>query len=81
MDFFGVSNITINLLILIMKMYICQIRGSTRHFSVKTLRKQIYYVILTDRKVMTGSKFRLKWSKYDRLLNESEQYESHFILK
>ena len=38
-------------------------------------------MILTDKKVMTESKFRLKWSKYDHLLNESEQYENHFISK
>ena len=36
---FGVSDITINLLILIMKMYICQIRGSTKHFFGENFKK------------------------------------------
>ena len=27
---------------------------------------------------MTESKFKLKWSKYDRLFKESEQYEKSF---
>ena len=47
---FRVNDITVNLLILVMKMYLCQVRSSTKHFSVETLRKQIYYRILTDKK-------------------------------
>ena len=75
---FGVNDVTVNLLILLIKMYLCQVRSSTKHLSVKTLRKQIYYRILTDKKVMTESKFKVKWSKYDRLFKESEQYEKSF---
>ena len=75
---FGVNDISVNLLILIIKMYICQVRSNKKHFSVETLRKQIYYRILTYRKTMTESKFKIKWSKYDRLLKESEQYEKSF---
>ena len=57
---FGMNDITVNLLILIMKMFLCQVKNSIKHFSVETLRKQIYYMILTDKKLMAESKFKLK---------------------
>ena len=75
---FGVNDLAVNLLILVMKMYICQVRSSTKIFSVETLRKQIYYRILTDKKVLTETRFKLKWSKYDGLIKDSEQYEKSF---
>ena len=75
---FGVNDVTVNLLLLVIKMYICQVRSSTKHFSVITLRKQIYYRILTDKKILNETKFKLKWSKYDDLMKASEQYEKCF---
>ena len=50
---FGVNDLAVNLLILEMKMYICQVRCSTKIVSVETLRKQINCRILTDKKVFT----------------------------
>ena len=70
---FGVNDVTVNLLILVIKIYICQVRSSTKHFSVITLRKQIYCRILTDKKILNETKFKLKWSKYDDLMKDSEQ--------
>ena len=69
---FGVDNTAINAIFLIMKKYVCYVRGYKKHFSNKSLVQQILRRIAVDYKLLSPIKFSKKWLSFPDLVVQSE---------
>ena len=76
---FGVNDPAINVLLLIIKRYLCQIRSGLNCFSLLALRKEIYYRILSEKKTMSEQNFDIKWSNLQNLVQDSLQFGKKFL--
>ena len=71
---FGVANPSVNLLLLIIKKYLCDVRSGLYSFSIHKLQREIYMRILSDKKFMNPIDFETKLFTHATLVNESVQY-------
>ena len=73
---FGTCDPAINLIILIMKSHICQVRSGNKEFSITALKKEIFLHILAEKTYLPAVRFNRKWLNFIPLVDESVQFGS-----
>ena len=73
---FGVNNLALNMIFLIVKKYILYVRTFKLAFSSKHVMQQIYDRIIVDKRVLSQYKFNIKWVKFINLVNEAIAYHT-----
>ena len=71
---FGVGHSALNVMILLLKKYILNIRTYKRTFSVTYIAQQIYRRIILDKKTLRAEKFTEKWYDFYFLVQQAFRY-------
>ena len=71
---FGVEHSALNVMILLIKKYILEIRTYNLTFSVSYIMHQIYIRIILDKKTMMCDKFTEKWCDFYHLVQQAFIY-------
>ena len=65
---FGVNNLALNMIFLIVKKYMLYVRTFKLAFSSKHVIQQIYDRIIVDKRLLSQYKFSIKWVKFDEAI-------------
>ena len=75
---FGVHDQADNMLCIIIKKQICDIRGQEKDFFIETFLKKLYLSIVAEKNMLRERQFSLKWSNYCVLVRNSCNYFKNY---
>ena len=71
---FGVDDPALNVVFLILKKYIMNVRTYKNTFSLSNAMNQIYRRIMLENKVLKSELFSCKWQRYQHIVNQAQIY-------
>ena len=71
---FGVEDPAQNVIILVLKKYILNVRTYKLHFSINNIMRQIFRRIILDSKMMNLDRFIKKWQCFQDLIEQAQNY-------
>ena len=71
---FGVDDPALNVIFLILKRYIMNVRSYKNTFSLNNAMNQIYRRIRFENKVLKSKLFNCKWQSYQHIGNQAQVY-------
>ena len=71
---FGVDDPALNVVFLILKKYIMNVRTYKNTFSLSNAMNQIYRRIMLENKVLKSELFSCKWQRYQHIVNQAHIY-------
>lgn len=75
---FGVDDCATNLIYLIIKKHISDLRGYQKPFNAEILLRELYKRIIADKNSLTDMSFSVKWAQYTWLVTKSLQYYQEY---
>ena len=77
---FGVDDRADNLLCIVIKKYICDIRGNDGNFCIQVLMRNVYMRIIAEKNSLNEKQFNSKWMKYKELVTRSCEFYDILIV-
>ena len=71
---FGVEDPAQNVIILVLKKYILNVRTYKLQFSINNVMRQIFRRIVLDLKTMSWERFIIKWQSFQNLIEQAQNY-------